>query len=98
MSSVMERIFAAISLKATDIEAPVVAANDAALKSTLATVYVWTGIICVVMVIIGGLRYVTSNGDASGITSAKNTILYSLAGLVVVLAAAGITQLIIGRF
>src|SRR4051794_26907436 len=36
------------------------------------------GAICVVMVIIGGFRYVVSGGDSNGIQGAKNTILYAL--------------------
>lgn len=91
-------LFASIKLDAGGINAPVVNADSNALKGVLSTVYLWAGIICVLMVVIGGVRYVTSNGDSSGIQSAKNTIIYSLAGLVVVLAAAAITQLIIGRF
>lgn len=98
MTSRMEELFASITLKASDIQAPTTSADDAALKSALTTIYIWAGIICVLMVILGGVRYITSNGDSSGLQSAKNTILYSLAGLVVVLAAAGITQLIIGKF
>ena len=93
-------LFAAIKLDpgTSGINAPVVSADANALKSVLSTVYLWAGIICVVIVIIGGVRYVTSGGDSSGIQSAKNTIIYALAGLVVVIAAAGITQLVIGRF
>ncbi|MDQ3064758.1 MAG: pilin [bacterium] len=41
------------------------------------------GIAAVIMVIVGGLKYVLSSGDANGITSAKNTILYAVIGLVV---------------
>lgn len=40
------------------------------------------GAIAVLMIVVGGLRYVTSNGDASQLTSAKNTILYAAIGLV----------------
>lgn len=42
------------------------------------------GIIAVIMIIIGGLKYVTSMGDSSSVNSAKNTILYAVIGLVVV--------------
>jgi len=41
------------------------------------------GIIAVIMIIISGLKYVTSGGDASSVSSAKNTLIYSLVGLVV---------------
>jgi len=45
------------------------------------------GVAAVIMIIIGGLKYVTSSGDSANINSAKNTILYALVGLVVVVVA-----------
>ena len=59
------------------------------------------GAIAVIMLIIGGLRYVTSNGQADAISGAKNTIMYAIIGIVVAfLAYAGVqfvtTQLTAG--
>lgn len=48
------------------------------------------GVISVIMIIIGGLKYITSAGDSSNITSAKNTILYAVIGLVIVVLAQAI--------
>jgi predicted permease len=42
------------------------------------------GIVAVVMIMVGGLRYVTSGGSDTSVTSAKNTILYAIIGLIVV--------------
>ena len=56
------------------------------------------GIIAVIMIIIGGIRYTTSNGDSSQITGAKNTILYAVVGLIVALLASAIVNFVIGRF
>jgi hypothetical protein len=39
------------------------------------------------MIIIGGLRYITSGGRDTGVTSAKNTILYAIIGLIIVALA-----------
>ncbi len=41
------------------------------------------GMIAIIMIIIGGIRYTTSQGDSTGIKSAKDTIIYSVVGLVV---------------
>ena len=41
------------------------------------------GALSVVMLIIGGLRYVVSGGNAGSVTAAKNTILYAIVGLVI---------------
>jgi hypothetical protein len=56
------------------------------------------GAIAVIMIIIGGIRYTTSNGDSSQITSAKNTILYAVVGLVVALLAYAIVNFIVDTF
>lgn len=45
------------------------------------------GAIAVIMLIIGGIRYVVSGGDQSAVTSAKNTILYAIVGIVVAFLA-----------
>ncbi len=55
------------------------------------------GIISVIMIIVGGIKYATSNGDAGKITSAKNTILYAVVGLVVAIMAFSIVNLVVGR-
>jgi type IV secretion system pilin len=41
------------------------------------------GALSVIMLIIGGLRYVVSGGNSSAVTAAKNTILYAIVGLVI---------------
>lgn len=56
------------------------------------------GIISVIMLIIGGFRYVLSGGDQKGTTAAKDTILYSIIGVVVALLAYSIMNFVIGQF
>ncbi len=60
-------------------------------------VFSWiVGIISVIMIIIGGLKYITSTGESSNINSAKNTILYAIIGLVVVALAQIIVLFVLG--
>ncbi|OGL22539.1 hypothetical protein A2707_04425 [Candidatus Saccharibacteria bacterium RIFCSPHIGHO2_01_FULL_45_15] len=56
------------------------------------------GAIAVIMIVIGGIRYVTSNGDASSTKAAKDTILYSVIGLIVALIAYAIVSFVITQF
>ncbi len=52
--------------------------------ATIANIILFlVGAVAVIMLIIGGFRYVTSNGDANAISGAKNTILYAIIGIVV---------------
>lgn len=55
------------------------------------------GIVSVIMIIIAGLKYITSGGDASNITGAKNTIIYAIVGLVVVALAQVIVHFVLGK-
>ncbi len=55
------------------------------------------GVIVVIMIIIGGIKYVTSNGDGSQIASAKSTIIYGLIGLVVIALARVVVGLIVAK-
>ncbi len=56
------------------------------------------GVIAVVMIIIGGVKYITSGGDAGNVTGAKNTILYAIIGLVIVALSQVIVQFVLGSF
>ncbi len=53
------------------------------------------GAVSVIMIIVGGFRYVVSNGDSNATAGAKNTILYAIIGLVVVLFAQVIVRFIL---
>lgn len=50
----------------------------------------------VIFIIIGGVKYVTSNGNQEKVTSAKNTILYAVIGLVIVIFAQTILNFVVG--
>ena len=56
------------------------------------------GMTAVVMIVIGGIRYTTSNGDSSAIKSAKDTILYSVIGLIVAILAYTIVNFVVSWF
>jgi hypothetical protein len=55
------------------------------------------GIIAVIMIIIGGVKYITSGGDAGNVTGAKNTILYAIIGLIVVALAQTIVYFVLDK-
>jgi len=56
------------------------------------------GAISVIMLIIGGIRYTTSNGDQQAVQNAKNTILYAIVGLVIAILAFAAINFVIGSF
>lgn len=56
------------------------------------------GAISVIMLIVGGVRYVVSGGDSSAVTGAKNTILYAIVGIVVAILAYALVNFVITSF
>lgn len=79
------------------LEGQVTNANTA-VTSILNTVYFWAGIVCVIIIIVGGYLYVTANANPSQITRGKNAILGAVVGLVIIIMAFTITNFVIGRF
>lgn len=55
------------------------------------------GFIAVVMIIISGLRYITSAGDSNAVNGAKNTLLYAVVGLVIVALAQVIVRFVLSK-
>jgi hypothetical protein len=55
------------------------------------------GAVAVIMLVIGGLRYVTSNGDQNAVTGAKNTIMYAIIGIVVAFLAYAAVNFVVSQ-
>ncbi|MBQ8991927.1 hypothetical protein IJ103_01945 [Candidatus Saccharibacteria bacterium] len=77
------------------------AAEGRSLMNTLQTVInvvlAVLAFVTVAMIIIGGINYSTSQGDAAKVTKAKNTILYGVIGLVVALLAFAIVNFVLAN-
>ena len=52
-------------------------------------------LVCVIVIIIGGVNYMTSSGDAGKVKKAKDTILYGVIGLVICVLAFAIVNFVI---
>lgn len=55
------------------------------------------GIIAVVMIVVGGIRYTTSAGDSGQINNARDTIIYAVVGLVIAIMAYAIVNFVLAR-
>ena len=64
-------------------------------KQVTNTILYIVGIIAVIMLIIGGIKYVVSGGDSKKVTDAKNTVLYAIIGLVICFLAFAIVNFVI---
>lgn len=69
--------------------------TQATFTDVLQLVFGLLGAIALLMVTIGGLKYVSSQGDPQATAKAKNTILYAIVGLVVAIAAFSIVTFVV---
>ena len=67
------------------------------IKTIINIVSIVVGVVAVIMIIFGGLKYITSGGDSSNVSSAKNTIIYAIIGLVIVALAQFIVRFVLEK-
>lgn len=76
-------------------------ASNNKVSNTLAAVInilsIVLGIIAVIMIIIGGIKFTTSQGDGNSTSSARNTIIYAVVGLVVAALAQVLVKFVLSR-
>lgn len=71
--------------------------GSAGVITTLTNILLFVvGGLAVVMLIVGGLRYVISGGNATSVTAAKNTILYAVVGLIIAFLAFAAINFLLG--
>ena len=70
-------------------------ATHFSIKAILNAVYFWAGGIAVIIIIVAGFMYVLSANNAQQISRAKNAILSAVIGLIIILVAFGITNIVI---
>ena len=59
------------------------------------TILYIVGIVSVIMLIWGGVRYILSGGDNKKVTDAQNTILYAIIGLVIAILSFAIVNFVL---
>jgi hypothetical protein len=71
--------------------------NNDSIKTLLTDIFILIGAVAFLMVVVSGLRYILARGNPDKITSAKNSLMYSLIGVIVAALAATIVNIVIGR-
>jgi type IV secretory pathway VirB2 component (pilin) len=63
-------------------------------KTIIETLLTVSGAVAVIIIVIAGLRYITSTGDATRVKQSKDTLMYAIVGLVVVILAYAIVNFV----
>ena len=69
--------------------------NNGVFSRITNTILLIVGLISVIMLVYGGLRYILSGGDSKKVTDAKNTVLYAIIGLIISLLAFAIVNFVL---
>ena len=77
-----------------DVNIPKAALNNAQFSSIMSLVFAIAGIVAVIFLIIGGLRYAISQGNPGDLEKAKDIIVYALVGLFFVMFGFLIVQFV----
>lgn len=72
---------------ATDCHVPQATLTADTLRTVAGNVFIVIGLLSVIFLIVGGFRYAISGGDPNNLKQAKETVLYSIIGLVVSILA-----------
>ncbi|HEX8227371.1 MAG TPA: pilin [Candidatus Saccharimonadales bacterium] len=76
---------------------PKTTTGPAKIRQIFAVIFGILGALCLLMVTIGGFRYVASEGDAQATARAKGTVVYALLGLLICVSAVAIVTFVLGR-
>ena len=68
-----------------------------AIKVAINIFAIIVGVIAVIMLILAGLNFITSNGESGKIAKAKTSVIYAIVGLILVAAAETIVHVVIGN-
>ena len=71
-------------------------ADQSTLNKIFSLLFVTLGSAAILMMVIGGIQYVTARSNAEAVSKARNRITYSLIGLIIVAVAAGIVHWVLG--
>lgn len=67
------------------------------LKTGVNVMFILVGALAVIMIIYSGIQYVISAGDSGKVAKAKNTLTYSIVGLIIAFLAYAIVNWIIAQ-
>lgn len=76
---------------------PKVCAGSGQLQQILTVVLGIFGAIAVLIIVIAGLKFVTSGGNPQSVSKARSTILYAIIGLIVIIASEAIVAFTLGK-
>lgn len=84
-------------IKSGEVDIPKPEITQSSISNVLSIVFGVAGGIALIIVIIAGIKFMTSQGEPQALAKARNTIIYALIGLVICIAAFSIVSFTSGK-
>jgi hypothetical protein len=97
MSMWLIPIYALTQLSASGLPMDGTGNGDQEIQTILSIAFGAIGALALLMIVLSGMRYITSAGDPEKMKKAKDSIIYALVGLTVAIVAESIVGLVVGR-
>lgn len=85
---------AQIDIKPDEIDVPKTGADSSIIETLLTLTFSVMGAVAFLVIVIAGMQYVLSRGDADKAAKARNTIIYAAIGLVIAVMAFTIVRFV----
>ena len=67
------------------------------IETAISILSILVGVVAVIVIILSGLKYITAGGDSSKISSAKDTLIYAIIGLIIATLAQVIVRFVLNK-
>ena len=99
-ASIQDNLCAGANFSTSDTDCNASGAEDSVNTIITTVINIFSlvvGFVSVIMIIVGGFKYITSGGNEGSVSGAKNTILFAIVGLVIVALAQVIVQFVLSK-
>lgn len=97
-------VWSALTQVAAQVDAPKsirdasIPLTNSAVQNIFNVILALAGAVAVAFIVFGGIKYSLSQGDQNDVKAAKDTILYAIIGIVVVVIAFMLVNFVVGKF
>jgi hypothetical protein len=94
----VQKLMSQIDIAPGDLDIPQAGSPDSnTLSSILGFVFAIGAGVAMIVIILAGIQFILSRGDAGKVAKARNTIIYAAVGLVLCALAFSIVRFVLGR-
>lgn len=86
-----------IQLNENELQIPKSNADSGAFGTALELAFAALGATAFIIMVVAGLKFVTSRGNPDGVAKARNTVIYAAIGLVLSLLSFSIVRFVVGN-